>query len=208
MNKVARQINKICLAAMFLALCWLMPFLTASNPELGNMFLPMHIPVFIAGFVLGPFYGGLIGLLGPITRTLIFGAPPIFNSIPMCFELATYGFISGLSFSLLVKKLNKVDSLLAIYIALISAMVIGRIAGGFVSYIVTFFNANSNGYTWSAYWTSYFVMAWPGMILQLVVVPALIRLLYGLNLLKNTNTFNQIKEKNNNNTDNIKNDNK
>ena len=31
----------------------------------GNDFLPMHIPVFIAGLLLGPVYGGTIGALVP-----------------------------------------------------------------------------------------------------------------------------------------------
>ena len=72
MTKYQLQLVKICLAALFLALGWLMPFLTGQIPEFGNMLLPMHIPVMICGFVLGPVYGALIGFITPLTRSLIF----------------------------------------------------------------------------------------------------------------------------------------
>ena len=94
MTKYQLQLVKICLAALFLALGWLMPFLTGQIPEFGNMLLPMHIPVMICGFVLGPVYGALIGFITPLTRSLIFGMPPILpTGLAMCFELMTYGFI-------------------------------------------------------------------------------------------------------------------
>ena len=57
MTKFQLQLVKICLAALFLSLGWLMPFLTGQIPEFGNMLLPMHIPVMICGFILGPVYG-------------------------------------------------------------------------------------------------------------------------------------------------------
>ena len=108
MTKYQLQLVKICLAALFLALGWLMPFLTGQIPEFGNMLLPMHIPVMICGFVLGPVYGALIGFITPLTRSLIFGMPPILpTGLAMCFELMTYGFICGAGFYLLNKYVKK-----------------------------------------------------------------------------------------------------
>ncbi len=182
MNKIALQINKICLAAMFLALGWLMPFITAEIPQFGQMLLPMHLPVFLCGFILGPVYGAFIGFITPITRSLIFSMPPIVpTGLSMAFELMVYGAVSGLLFIFLVKKIKKVDSLLAIYIALISAMILGRGVGGIFSYLLTI--GNGGVYDASIYWASFFANGWPGMILQIVLVPAIIRLLYGLKLL-------------------------
>lgn len=187
MTKFALQINKICLAAMFLALGWLFPFITMQIPEFGNMLLPMHIPVFLSGFVLGPVYGAFIGFITPITRTLIFGNPPLVpTSLSMMFELATYGGISGLLFMFLTKnkKMSKLDSLVPIYISLIVAMIAGRIVGGFATYLFTFLKTDGSSYSWTLYWSSFFVTAWPGMLLQIILIPAIIRLLYGLKLIQ------------------------
>ena len=185
MTKFALQINKICLAAMFLALGWLFPFITAQMAQLGQMLLPMHIPVILCGFVLGPVYGALIGFITPITRTLIFGMPQMVpTSLSMMFELATYGAVSGLLFILLVKRFKKVDSIALIYISLISAMILGRVIGGIATYAFTFLNAEAAAYTWEAYWTGFFATSWPGMIVQLILIPAIIRLLYGLKLIQ------------------------
>ncbi len=204
MTKFALQINKICLAAMFLALGWLFPFITGQIPEIGNMLLPMHIPVFLCGFVLGPIYGAFIGLITPITRTLIFGNPPIIpTSLSMMFELATYGAVSGLLFMLLTKnkKLSKLDSLVPIYISLISAMIVGRIIGGFATYIFTFLKTDGSTYSWAAYWAGFFGTAWPGMILQIILIPAIIRLLYGLKLIQKFIPSYHLNNKNDNNED-------
>ena len=56
MNNLA--IKKIVLAGLFLALGLVMPLITGQIPSLGNALLPMHIPVLLAGFVLGGPYGG------------------------------------------------------------------------------------------------------------------------------------------------------
>lgn len=73
-----RTIIKICIAIVMLALGWVLPFLTMQVRELGNMLNLIHIPTFICGMILGPFYGGLIGLITPLTRSLIFGAPKLY----------------------------------------------------------------------------------------------------------------------------------
>lgn len=49
--------KKLVLAALFLALAYLLPFLTGQIPEIGSMLLPMHLPVLICGFVCGGPYG-------------------------------------------------------------------------------------------------------------------------------------------------------
>lgn len=187
MNKqnVALQVNKMCIAAMLLALCWLMPFLTLNDQALGNMLSLMHIPVFISGFVLGPIYGAFIGFIAPLTRMLMFGAPPLIAALPMAFELLTYGFISGLIYLLFIKKnkSNKLDSIIFIYVALIIAMILGRGVGGLVKYLCVLGGMGDN-FTFSMFITTYFVTPWPGLIIQLVLIPALIRLLYELNLIQ------------------------
>lgn len=57
--------KKLVLAALLLALAYLLPFLTGQIPEIGSMLLPMHLPVLICGFVCGWPYG----LGGGLCRT-------------------------------------------------------------------------------------------------------------------------------------------
>ena len=43
---------------------------------MGKVFLPMHIPVLLAGFMVGPIIGGLVGFLTPAQRGLDGDAAP------------------------------------------------------------------------------------------------------------------------------------
>ena len=49
MNNNKMSVRNLVLAAMFIALGLLLPFITGSIPALGSRFLPMHLPVLIAG---------------------------------------------------------------------------------------------------------------------------------------------------------------
>lgn len=58
-----RYILNLALAAMFLALGLVLPFATAQIQQIGNMLLPMHIPVLLCGLICGWQYGGLVGFI-------------------------------------------------------------------------------------------------------------------------------------------------
>ena len=45
MSRSSRKTYNMVLAALFLALGMILPFLTAQIPQIGSMLLPMHIPV-------------------------------------------------------------------------------------------------------------------------------------------------------------------
>ena len=45
--------KKLAYAALFLALCLVLPMLTGQIPQIGSMLLPMHIPVLLCGLVCG-----------------------------------------------------------------------------------------------------------------------------------------------------------
>ena len=84
------KISKLVLSGLFLALAFVLPFLTGQGPEIGNMLCPMHIPVLLCGFICGWPYGLLIGFLSPLLRSLILGMPPMFpKAVCMALELAT-----------------------------------------------------------------------------------------------------------------------
>lgn len=167
---------------MFLCLGWLLPFITAQNVQLGNAISPMHIAIYLCGFILGPLYGALIGLITPLTRFLIFGMPPIYpTAVCMMFELACYGFVSGLVFHLLYKK-TKLNEILVIFIAMLSAILLGRCVNGIVHWLIGIIDTK-NAFTFKMFLSISFVVAWPGIILHLILVPSLIILLKRSNLL-------------------------
>jgi len=121
MNKV--NIKNMTLAAMFLAVGLILPFLTGQIPQIGNLLLPMHIPVLLCGLICGWKYGLPVGFILPLFRYMIFGMPPIFPiGIAMAFELATYGFVVGFIYSR-----SRWQCVIALYRSMIVAMVAGRI---------------------------------------------------------------------------------
>ena len=77
-------IRKLTYAALCLALCMVLPFLTGQIPEVGSMLSPMHIPVLLAGFLCGPWWALLVGATAPILRFVLFGMPPLFPPALPC----------------------------------------------------------------------------------------------------------------------------
>lgn len=172
--------KRLVLAGFFLALGLLMPFLTGQIPEIGSSLLPMHIPVLLAGFVLGGPYGLVIGLIVPVLRSAMFGMPPMFpTAVAMSFELAAYGLFTGIFYRLLPKKM------ISVYISLISAMVLGRIVWGAVSWIL--YGFGESAFSWQMFIAGAYLKAIPGIIVQIVLIPILIIALRKARLIENGN---------------------
>lgn len=161
--------KKLVWAGICLALALLLPFVTGQIPEYGSMLLPMHLPVLICGFVCGYQYGLLVGFIAPLLRYMLFGMPPILPvGIPMAFELAAYGCITGLFGA------NK-DKLSSMYVALIAAMVGGRVVWALVRLVLL--GVNGTPFTLSIFLASAFTNAIPGIVIQLILVPVLVNAL-------------------------------
>lgn len=47
------NIKRLTLSAMFMALGIVLPFFTGQIPQVGNMLLPMHIPILLCGLICG-----------------------------------------------------------------------------------------------------------------------------------------------------------
>ena len=91
-----KEIYSITLSSVFLAIAYVLPFLTGQVPQIGSMLCPMHLPVILCGLICGWKYGLIVGLISPLLRSLTLGMPPLFpTAIAMSVELAAYGFISG-----------------------------------------------------------------------------------------------------------------
>ena len=172
-----KNIRKIALSAMFLALSFVLPFFTGQIPEIGSMLCPMHIPVIICGYLCGAPWGLVIGFIAPLFRSLIMSMPPLFpTALSMAFELAAYGFMSGFLF----KKLPKTN--LYIYIDLIISMISGRIVWGAVTFILMGLDIEKFGF--SMFFTSAILNAIPGIILQLVLIPVLVIIINKSDIIK------------------------
>lgn len=159
-------IRRLVFAAACLALCLVLPFLTGQIPQIGQALSPMHIPVFLAGFLCGPWWAALVGAAAPLLRYALFSMPPMPNGIAMCFELLTYGLVSGLLYRLLPKKAGY------IYVSLIAAMLAGRAVWGAASAVV--WGAAGRSFTWAAFLAGAFTTAVPGIILHIALIPVIV----------------------------------
>ncbi len=155
------------LSAMFLALAFVMPFLTGQIPQIGSMLCPMHIPVILCGYICGAPWGFITGALAPLLRSFALGMPPLFpTAFSMAFELAVYGFMSGILFRLLPRK--KIN----IYISLILSMLAGRAVWGVVQFCCM--GLDSTRFSFSAFISGAVINALPGIVVQIVLIPIIV----------------------------------
>ena len=150
-------------AAVCLALCMVLPFLTGQIPQIGSALSPMHIPVLLAGFLCGPWWAMAVGFAAPMLRHVWMGMPPLITAIAMSFELAAYGLGAGLLYRLLPHRIA------GVYGALAGAMLIGRVSFGIAMFLLL-----GGSYTWEAFVSGAFVTALPGIILHLLLIPPIV----------------------------------
>ena len=165
-TKTATLLRHLVYAAVCLALCMLLPFLTGQIPQIGSALSPMHIPVLLAGFLCGPWWAMAVGFVAPMLRHVWLGMPPLITAIAMSFELAAYGLFSGLLYRLLPKKTVN------IYVSLIGAMILGRIGWGIAMVVIS--GVSGSAFTWSAFIAGALLNAVPGIILHIVLIPILV----------------------------------
>lgn len=166
-EKKKNPVFTMTLAAMFLAAGLVLPFLTGQIPQIGNMLLPMHIPVFLCGLICGWQYGLAIGFILPVFRSFLFGMPVLFPSgIAMAFELATYGFLVGFLYSR-----SRWQCVIALYRSMVLSMLAGRMVWGMVQMILL--GVSGNAFTWQMFLAGAFFNAVPGIALQLILIPAI-----------------------------------
>ena len=165
-----RNTRKLILAALFLALGYVLPFFTGQVPAVGKMLLPMHIPVLLCGFVCGWQYGLVVGFVVPLFRSMLTGMPIMMpTAVGMAFELAAYGAVSGLLYRSLPRKTW------SIYGALLGAMLSGRVVWGIVSILL--YGIQGSMFSWQMFLGGAILNAVPGILLQLILVPVIIILL-------------------------------
>ena len=171
------KLFKMILAALCLALAYVMPFLTGQIPEIGSMLCPMHIPVLLCGFLCGWPWGLVVGFVAPLLRSLTLGMPPLFpTAVCMAFELAAYGAVAGIMHRVLPRKKPY------IYCSLLTAMITGRLVWGAAMFV--FMGVNGGAFTFAAFVAGAITNAIPGIIVQLVLIPVLVMILDNPKIIK------------------------
>lgn len=161
-----RTTKNLTFSAMFLAIGMVLPFLTGQIPQIGSMMLPMHIPVLLCGLICGWQYGAVLGFILPLIRYFIFGMPVIFpTGLAMAFELMTYGFVAGFLY-----ENSRWKCIVSLYRSLITAMAAGRFVWGVAQMILL--GISGGKFTMTMFLTGALFNAVPGIIIQLVLIPA------------------------------------
>ncbi len=168
------KVYKMSVGGLLLAIGIIIPglFHIFGTPNLGRMFLPMHLPIFIAGIYLGELYGLVIGFITPLINS-IFGMPLFPQNIIMALELAAYGFFAGFVIYLL-KNLKAVMPV-KVYISLITSMIAGRIVNALILLVMARLLGMNVPAPVSV--LSAAVFGIPGIIIQLLLVPAIVLVL-------------------------------
>lgn len=159
-----RDVRLYAFVAVFSALNVLVPWAChCIHPLAGPTFLPIHTFVLLAGLLFGWRAGLLVALLSPLISFEVSGMPALAILPQVTIELTSYGLAAGL----LREKFN-----LRIIWSLIGAMLIGRLALGLSVFVLSHGEANPLWYVWSV-----IEQGWPGIVIQLIVIPPLTRVL-------------------------------
>jgi hypothetical protein len=164
--------KKICICAICIALCYVLP-IAFHGLALGGVLSPLHIPVLLCGLICGGFYGAFCGIAGPILSSILSGMPPAMALVSMIPELLVYGLVCGL-----LMKVIRTGKLFAdLYLSLIPAMILGRVVGGIAKALFITLMATGEAFSIGIWAASYFVTSFPGILLHLILIPALIAVL-------------------------------
>ena len=72
-TKNSTSIKRMVIAALMLALAYILPNFTGNIPQIGNMLLPMHLPTILCGYLCGGPWGAAVGFIAPLMRSAILG---------------------------------------------------------------------------------------------------------------------------------------
>ncbi|MDR3264034.1 MAG: DUF1893 domain-containing protein [Clostridiales bacterium] len=170
---------KVALSAVLTVAAVLLPRLAhiTGGPELGAMLLPMYLPVILAGFLTGPYFAVAVAAFSPAIAFALTGMPPLIKLPFMTAELMICALTSGILYRKFFNKATErslpapfdLRAAFGISAALLSAIIAGRVfyaAAVFVFHnLLAITPLNLTGYLPSV------LASWPGMLIQLVLVP-------------------------------------
>lgn len=172
---------RLCTAAMCLAAGILLPqlFHLPGVSLSGQMFLPMHLPVFLCGLLCGWSWGAATGIVLPLISAAITGMPVMYPiGFSMMGELCVYGAICGLIYK---KILSDKKGIMPVYLSIVPAMLTGRAAAGLIKWILLL--GSENPLTLHAFLVSSVLTAWPGIVIQLILIPTILLALHKVGII-------------------------
>lgn len=163
------KVRQITGSALLAAIGVLLPqvFHMMGGTATGGMFLPMHIPVLLAGMLYGPMCGACVGVLSPTLSFLIFGMPPAAKYPFMLIELILYGLASGV----IERALRRFETVNLIFTTFL-AQTVGRAAYAGCLWLGGRFLVGVD-FPAVATVTAALATGLPGIVIQLVLVPAM-----------------------------------
>ncbi len=167
------ETQQMTLISLFIALCVIIPFVF-HLAGLGAMFLPMFLPILLAGFVIRFPLAMLVGLLGPIVSSLLTGMPPLF---PTAISMMAEGMVaSGVASFLFCSKKS------SLWLALLLAIIAERMTRVLMIFLILpLFGLPAR--EWSI---AEITLTLPGVALQLVLIPLVLFVLWRYHLIKRT----------------------
>lgn len=163
--------KKLTYGALIVACAIVLPqlFHLSGIPNTGAVFLPMHIPVLLGGFILGPAFGAVIGALSPLISSLLTAMPPLARLPFMVIELAGYGFFAGLTYQTLGFNRKKCGT----YLSLACAMLFGRVLYTLAAFIASaWLHIEKAGGIMAG--VNATVTGFAGIVIQLMFIPPLV----------------------------------
>ena len=164
--KKMTYVKKAIITAACIAMCVVLPMMFHAIPNSGSIFCPMHLPVLLCGLICGWPFGLLCGLAGPFLSSIMTQMPPMAYLPAMLVELSVYGAAAGIMMQLVYTKRVYAD----LYLSLVVSMLAGRIAAGAAKALIF----SSGEYSIAAWITAYFVTSWPGLLIQLALIPMIV----------------------------------
>jgi hypothetical protein len=163
---------------VFVALAVLVPWGFHQYHLAGPTYLPMHIFVLIAGLIFGWRAGLIVGALTPLVSYSVSGMPVLTILPQIVIEISVYGLVAGI----LREKLN-----LPVVWSLLGAMIAGRIALCLAVSAIYFVAEEIHSPLGAesapliAVWST-IKQGWPGIIIQLALIPLIIWLVAKLRI--------------------------
>lgn len=162
-QKTAATLTAIVAAVILPQLIHLAGIMSGTGKALGEIFLPMHLPIMLVGFLAGPSVGAIAGVLSPLVSFALTGMPSALALPFMCIELMSYGLFAGLLSKIKMPSIVKVIAVMfagrAVRILAMLASI--YILGNTKLSVISFITGITTGII--------------GMILQLTLIPLALR---------------------------------
>lgn len=163
----------LALGGLFGALGLAVPiFFHALGPHAGSIFLPMYLPLLALGLMVSWPIAFIAALIVPLLSSLLTGMPPL---LPVCPLMASE--LAALSVGASLARQARLGVWPAAIVGLLASRVAGFVAvlalGGLMGFRQT---------PW-AYAVLSLGVAWPGVLLQLLIVPSMVKVLEATSLL-------------------------